>query len=83
LNGQAHFGLSRVLYALHRSAEALHEITLAEQTYSDPNEEVLRARILAKMGRNEEAVSAYHHALWLDPALSGLEEEMQHLGQAR
>lgn len=83
LNGRAHFGLSRALFGLDRSAEALQEITLAERTYADPNQEVLRARILAKMGRNEEAVSAYHHALWLDPALTGVHEEIERMERSR
>ena len=83
LNGRAHFGLSRVLSSTDRPTEALLEITLAEQTYADPNEEVLCARILARLGRGAEALAAYHHALWLDPKLSGVEEELQRLGQAR
>ena len=74
LNGRAHFGLSRVLYATNRPAEALQEITLAEQAYSDPSEEALRARILATLGRKGEALAAYRHALWLDPALYRVED---------
>jgi tetratricopeptide (TPR) repeat protein len=83
LNGRAHFGLSRALYAHGRFSEALEEIRRAEQTYADAHQEVLRARILEQMGRNSEAAAAYRHALWLDPALASVQEDIDRLGRAR
>ena len=74
LNGLAHFGLSRVLYAQRRSMEALEEIGRAERTYADSHEEFLRALILEQMGNKEEALKAYRHALWLDPTLGGVQK---------
>jgi tetratricopeptide (TPR) repeat protein len=82
LNGRAHFGLSRVLYSRNRSSEALGEILRAERTYADSHQEVLRARILDQMGRNSEALLAYRHALWLDPTLTSVQEDIQRLSQA-
>ena len=83
LNGRAHFGLSRVLYSRGRSVEALEEIVRAERTYADSHQEVLRARILDQMGRNSEALAAYRHALWLDPTLTSVQEDIERLSKAR
>jgi O-antigen ligase len=83
LNGRAHFGLSRVLYSRNRSSEALKEILRAERTYADSHQEVLRARILDQMGRSGEALVAYRHALWLDPTLTSVQEDIQRLSKAR
>jgi tetratricopeptide (TPR) repeat protein len=82
LNGRAHFGLSRVLYSRGRSSEALEEIVRAERTYTDLHQEVLRARILDQMGRNSEALAAYRHALWLDPTLTSVQEDIERLRKA-
>ena len=79
LNGRAHFGLSRVLYSLDRSSEALEEIVRAERTYADSHEEVLRARILDQMGKSTEALAAYRHAFWLDPTLTSIQKDLQRL----
>jgi tetratricopeptide (TPR) repeat protein len=81
LNGRANFGLSRVLYARGNSAEALMEITRAEQTYADSHEEVLRGRILEQMGNNDEAVKAYRHSLVLDPTLSTPQGDIDRLNR--
>jgi tetratricopeptide (TPR) repeat protein len=81
LNGRAHFGLSRVLYSRGRSSEALEEILRAERTYTDSHQEVLRARILEQMGRNSEALAANRHALWLDPTLTSLQEDIERLSR--
>jgi tetratricopeptide (TPR) repeat protein len=83
LNGRAHFGLSRVLYSRGRSLEALEEIVRAERTYTDSHQEVLRARILDQMGKDSEALAAYRHALWLDPTLTSVQEDIARLSQAR
>jgi putative inorganic carbon (HCO3(-)) transporter len=83
LNGRAHFGLSRVLSSRGRSREALEEIAQAERTYADSHQEVLRARILDQMGRNEEALAAYRHALWLDPTLTSVPEDIERLSKAQ
>jgi O-antigen ligase len=82
-NGPAHFGLSRVLYSTARPAEALAEVTLAERTYTDSHQEVLRGYILAWMNRSNEALAAYRHALWLDPTLTSVQGEIDRLSQAR
>ena len=83
LHGRAHFGLSRVLYSSDRSSEALEEIVRAERTYTDSHQEVLRARILDQMGRNSEALAAYRHALWLDPTLTRVQEDIERLSKVR
>lgn len=83
LNGRAHFGLSRVLYSSGRLSEAWEEILRAERTYADSHQEVLRARILDGMGRNSEALAAYRHALWLDPTLISVQEDIERLSKAR
>ena len=82
LNGRAHFGLSRVLYSRDRTSEALAEIVRAERTYTDSHQEVLRARILDQMARNSEALAAYRHALWLDPTLTSVQEDIERLRKA-
>ncbi len=83
LNGQAHFGLSRVCYLSGRFPEALQEVVLAEQTYTDSHQEVLRARILDRLDRGEEALVAYRHALWLDPTLTSVQADIERLSNAR
>jgi O-antigen ligase len=83
LNGRAHFGLSRVLYSRGRSSQAWEEIVRAERTYTDSHQEVLRARILEQMGSNSEALAAYRHALWLDPTLTSVQEDIERLSKAR
>jgi tetratricopeptide (TPR) repeat protein len=83
LNGRAHFGLSRVFYLRGRFPEALREIVLAERTYADSHEEVLRARILDQMGRDPEALAAYRRALWLDPTLTSVQTDIARLSRAR
>jgi tetratricopeptide (TPR) repeat protein len=83
LNGRAHFGLSRVLYLRGRSSQALEEIVRAERTYTDSHQEILRARILEQMGSNREALAAYRHALWLDPTLTSVQEDIERLSKAR
>jgi len=82
LNGRARFGLSRVLYSRGPSSEALDEILQAERTYTDSHQEVLRARILDQMGKNSEALAAYRHALWLDPTLTSIQEDIDRLSRA-
>jgi len=72
-----------VLYSRVRSSQALEEIVRAEQTYTDSHQEVLRARILEQMGSNGEALAAYHHALWLDPTLTSIQEDIERLSKAR
>jgi Flp pilus assembly protein TadD len=54
-----------------------------EQTYTDSHQEVLRARILDQMGRKREALAAYRHALWLDPTLTSVQEDIARLSQMR
>jgi putative inorganic carbon (HCO3(-)) transporter len=83
LNGRAHFGLSRVYYLSGRFPEALEEVVLAERTYTDSHQEVLRARILDQMGRGPEALAAYRHALWLDPTLTSVQADVERLSNAR
>ena len=83
LNGRAYFGLSRVLYSRGQYGEALQEILPAERTYADSHQEVLRARILDQMGRNGEALEAYRHALWLDPTLTSVQEDIDRLSKGR
>jgi O-antigen ligase len=83
LNGRARFGLSRVLSSQGRASEALEEIARAERTYTDSHEEVLRALILEQMGRNEEALAADRHALWLDPTLTSVQSNIERLSKAR
>ena len=81
MNGRGHFGLSRVLYSRHSSVEALEEIARAERTYADVHQEVLRARILDQMGRKSEALAAFRHALWLDPTLVSIQEDIKRLSR--
>jgi O-antigen ligase len=83
LNGRARFGLSRVFYLRGRFPEALREIVLAERTYADSHQEVLRARILDQMGRGPEALAAYRRALWLDPTLTSVQTDIARLSRAR
>jgi tetratricopeptide (TPR) repeat protein len=83
LNGRAHFGLSRVYYLSGRFPEAWQEVMLAEQTYTDSHQAVLRARILDQMGRGPEALAAYRHALWLDPTLTSVQADIERLRQRR
>ena len=83
LNGRAHFGLSRVLFITQRPPQALDEIVVAEQTYTDSHQEVLRARILDQMGRSTAALAAYRHALWLDPTLASVQADIERLSKAR
>ena len=54
----------------------------AERTYTDSHQEVLRARILEQLGRNSEALAAYRHALWLDPTLTSVQEDIERLSPA-
>jgi Flp pilus assembly protein TadD len=82
LNGRAHFGLSRVLSSRGRSSEALEEIVRAERTYADSHQEVLRAIILDQMGRSSDALAAYRHALWLDPTLTSVQDNIDRLSKA-
>jgi len=82
LNGRAHFGLSRVLYSRSSFAPALEEVLKGEQTYTDSHQEVLRGRILDQMGRNSEALAAYRHALWLDPTLTSIQEDIDRLNKS-
>jgi len=81
LNGRAHFGLSRVLYSRGRCIEALVEIVRAEQTYADSHQEVLRGLILEQMGNSSGALEAYRHAVWLDPTLTTVQEEVNRLSK--
>jgi O-antigen ligase len=81
LNGRAHFGLSRVLSSRGRSSEALAEIVRAERTYTDSHQEVLRGIILEQMGKNSEALAAYRHAVWLDPTLTSVQQDINRLGK--
>ncbi len=83
LNGRAHFGLSRVCYLSGRFPEALQEVVLAEQTYTDSHQEVLRARILDRLEMDEEALAAYRHALWLDPTLTSVQADIERLSNPR
>jgi putative inorganic carbon (HCO3(-)) transporter len=83
LNGRAHFGLSRVLYLRGRFPGALQQVMLAERTYADSHQEVLRARILDQMGRDPEALAAYRRALWLDPTLTSVQADIARLSHAR
>jgi tetratricopeptide (TPR) repeat protein len=83
LNGRAHFGSSRVLYLRGCFPGALEQIMLAERTYADSHQEVLRARILDQMGRGPEALAAYRHALWLDPTLTSVQADIDRLSRAR
>jgi len=82
LNGRAHFGLSRALLSRGLSVEALQEVQRAEQTYADSHEEVLRARVLKRMGNDHEALTAYRHALWLDPTLTDIRQNIDRLSKA-
>ena len=81
LNGRAHFGLSRVLFSRGLFSEALSEIALAERTYADSHQEVLRGLIMEHMGKNSEALAAYRHAFWLDPTLMSVQEDINRLGK--
>jgi Flp pilus assembly protein TadD len=54
----------------------------AERTYADSHQEVLRARILEQMGRGNEALAAYRHALWLDPTLTSVQGDIKGLSQS-
>jgi len=83
LNGRAHFGLSRVCYLSGRFPEALQEVVLAERTYTDSHQEVLRAHILDRLDRGEEALAAYRHALWLDPTLTSVQADIERLSDVR
>jgi O-antigen ligase len=83
LNGRAHFGLSRVLSSRGHAAEALEEIVRAERTYTDSHQEVLRARILEQLGRYDEALAANRHALWMDPTLTSVQDDINRLSTER
>jgi len=83
LNGRAHFGLTRVCYLGGRFPEALQEIVLAERTYTDSHQEVLRAHIVDRLDRGEEALAVYRHALWLDPTLTSVQADIERLSNAR
>jgi O-antigen ligase len=83
LNGLAHFGLSRVLCSTARPSEALMEIGLAERTYTDSHEEVLRGHVLNQLNRRFEALAAYRNALRLDPTLTNVQAEIDRLMEGR
>jgi tetratricopeptide (TPR) repeat protein len=83
LNGLAHFGLSRVLYSTARPLDALKEVGLAERTYTDSHQEVLRGHILNQLNRSTEALAAYRYALWLDPTLTSVQAEIDRLMEAQ
>jgi O-antigen ligase len=78
-NGRLHFALARVLYLQEKYPEALKEVPLAERTWSDSHLEVLKARILDKMGRAGPALAGYRHALELDPTLKTVQADIERL----
>jgi tetratricopeptide (TPR) repeat protein len=73
LNGRLHFGLGRVLYFRHASAEARDQVHLAERTYRDSHVVVLEGRIEEQMGLAPAALETYRQALRLDPTLTGVQ----------
>lgn len=79
INGRLHFALARVLYLQEKYPQALSEIPLAERTWSDSHLEVLKARILDKMGRARAALETYRHALELDPTLKTVQADIERL----
>jgi O-antigen ligase len=81
-NGKLHFALARVLYFQQRYPLALNEILLAEPTWSDSHLEVLKARVLDKMGRAGPALESYRHALALDPTLKTIPADIARLERA-
>lgn len=82
LNGKLHFGLGRVLYFRHASAEARDQVHLAERTYRDPHLVVLEGRIEEQMGLAPEALETYRQALRLEPRLAGVEADIGRLEES-
>lgn len=78
-DGGLHYGLARVLFFQERHAEALAEVLRAERSVADAHLEVLRARILDRMGLPSPALAAYRHALWLNPRLKSVPADIQRL----
>jgi O-antigen ligase len=77
--GKLHFALARVLYLQREYEPALAEAELAESTYSDSHLIVLKARILDRMGRAQEAIASYRRALHLDPRLKTVQPDIDRL----
>jgi O-antigen ligase len=82
LNGKLHFGLGRVLYFRHASAEARDQVHLAERTYRDPHLVVLEGRIEEQMGLVPVALETYRRALRLDPTLTGVQTDIGRLEES-
>lgn len=82
LNGKLHFGLGRVLYFRHASAEARDQVHLAERTYRDPHLVVLEGRIEEQMGLAPEALETYRQALRLEPRLTGVQADIGRLEES-
>lgn len=82
LNGKLHFGLGRVLYFRHASAEARDQVHLAERTYRDPHLAVLEGRIEEQMGLASKALETYRQALRLDPTLTSVQTDIGRLEES-
>ncbi|MBZ5514773.1 MAG: O-antigen ligase family protein [Acidobacteriia bacterium] len=79
--GELHYGLARTLYLQQQYPEALAETLQAERTLADPHLEVLKARIEDQMDFRSPALEAYRHALWLDPKLKTVHDDIERLSK--
>ncbi|MGE5325931.1 MAG: O-antigen ligase family protein [Deltaproteobacteria bacterium] len=80
-NGRLRFALARALYLQQKYPDALAEARLAERAFSDSHLEVLKARILDRVGRGPEALASYRRALYLDPTLKTVQSDIERLEQ--
>lgn len=79
LNGRLHFGLARVLYKRGSNKESLCEAQLAERTYADSHTWVLKGYIQRDLGRPQQALATFRHAVALDPTLTIAPVEIEKL----
>ena len=79
--GRLHYGLARALYMQNQNAGALAEVLKAERTFADSHLAVLKARIVEQLGFRGPALELYRHALWLDPTLKSVPEDIERLSR--
>lgn len=60
--------LAKAIYRQDRLADALGAYSYLEQQTADPSSAAMKAIILEKLGRNEEALAVHHHLVEREPA---------------
>ncbi|EIQ00620.1 tetratricopeptide repeat protein [Opitutaceae bacterium TAV1] len=67
---------ARILLARGAAAEALADLDVAARSSSDPVVQINRGEALHRLGRLEEAVTAYQEALRTDPGLADARKDL-------